>query len=132
MRHNSSIMAKCHRGAMDPEQVNVAPTRNTPLSWLRPHALARFSGALAVLSMTAFGAFPTLAVPPSNDDIASAVVVTEPLPFSDWVSTVEATTAAYDLDCAGNGPTVWYAYTPSRVDGWINATHAAGAIMTRP
>lgn len=119
MKNNSSIMAKCP-AAMDPEQVNVAQTRSTPLSWLRPHALARFSGVLAVLSMTALGAFPTLAVPPSNDDIASAVVVTEPLPFSDSVSTVEATTAADDPDCAGNGPTVWYAYTPS-VDGWINA-----------
>ena len=82
--------------------------------------LARTSSALAVIAMTVVGALPTLAAPPPNDDIANAVTVTEPLPFSNSVSTVEATTAPDDPDCVGNGPTVWYAYTPS-ASGYIHA-----------
>jgi len=50
---------------------------------------------------------------PVNDDINAATVVNEPLPFTDAVSSVDATTAADDPDCFGNGPTVWYVYTPS-------------------
>jgi hypothetical protein len=78
---------------------------------------------LAVIAMTVAGALPTLAAPPPNDDIANAVTVTEPLPFSDSVSTVEATTALDDPNCAGDGSTVWYAYTPS-ASGDINANTA--------
>jgi len=51
---------------------------------------------------------------PANDDFAAATIVTEPLPFSDFVNTAEATTAVDDPDCAGNGSTVWYAFTPSQ------------------
>lgn len=50
---------------------------------------------------------------PVNDDINSATVVNEPLPFTDAASTVDATTAADDPDCFGSGPTVWYVYTPT-------------------
>jgi hypothetical protein len=78
---------------------------------------------LAVIAMTVVGTLPTLAAPPPNDDIANAVTVTEPLPFSNSVSTVEATTALDDPDCLGNGPTVWYVYTPS-ASGYINANTA--------
>ena len=49
---------------------------------------------------------------PLNDEFGSAVVVTEPLPFTHSVSTVDATPADYDPMCGG-GPTVWYTYTPS-------------------
>jgi hypothetical protein len=52
---------------------------------------------------------------PANDDFANAVVVTR-FPFTHTVNTSEATTAADDPvpSCAegGQGPTVWYAFTP--------------------
>jgi hypothetical protein len=77
--------------------------------------------AAAVAATTLFaGAAPAWAVPPPNDDFDSATVVTEPLPFTDSVSTVEATTAPDDPFCAGNGHTVWYTYTPS-AGGFVNA-----------
>ena len=66
------------------------------------------------LVITFAGVSPALAAPPSNDDFNSATVVTEPLPFSDAINTVEATTAGDDPDCAGQGPTVWYVFTPSQ------------------
>lgn len=65
------------------------------------------------------GPSPAPAQPP-NDDFDSATVVVEPLPFSDAESTVLATTAPDDPYVFGQGPTVWYAYTPS-ADGWIEA-----------
>lgn len=52
------------------------------------------------------------AAPPTNDDFDAATVIGT-LPFSDALNTAEATTAADDPDCVGNGPTVWYAFTPS-------------------
>jgi hypothetical protein len=69
----------------------------------------------AVAATTLFaGAGPAWAAPPPNDDFDAATVVTEPLPFTDSISTVEATTAADDpVDCGGNVATVWYTYTPS-------------------
>jgi hypothetical protein len=54
-----------------------------------------------------------VAVPPSNDDFDSATVIPEPLPFSDAINTLGATTALDDPDCYGRGPTVWYVFTPS-------------------
>jgi hypothetical protein len=54
----------------------------------------------------------TLAAP-ANDDFANASVVGT-LPFSDTISTVEATPEPTDPeDCVGTGPTVWYRYTAS-------------------
>jgi hypothetical protein len=69
-----------------------------------------------VLTISALGVYAptTLAAPPSNDDFASATSVAEPLPFTDAINTSEATTAADAPECAGNGPTVWYAFTPSQ------------------
>jgi hypothetical protein len=65
--------------------------------------------ALVLVSVggpTAFAAAPT------NDDFNTAVVIST-LPFSTTLSTIEATTAADDPDCAGTGPTVWYRFTPT-------------------
>jgi len=59
-------------------------------------------------AILATGAF---AQPPSNDDFDNATVIPS-LPFSDSISTVEATTAADDPDCFGNGHSVWYSFTP--------------------
>lgn len=56
---------------------------------------------------------------PANDDFDAAVIVPG-LPFSDAVNTSEATTAADDPDCFGQGPTVWYAFTPTE-DGFYEA-----------
>jgi hypothetical protein len=60
-----------------------------------------------------------LANAPDNDDFDDAIVVTE-LPFSHEINTSDATTAEDDPVCFGQGPTVWYAYTPS-ADGWYEA-----------
>jgi hypothetical protein len=79
-----------------------------------------FGPALVALLATIPSAW---AIPPANDDIASAVTIPEPLPFTDSISTVEATTAADDPDCVGQGPTVWYVYTPS-ADGYVGANTA--------
>jgi hypothetical protein len=49
---------------------------------------------------------------PGNDDIDEAAAITS-LPFTDALDTTEATTAPDDPDCVGNGPTVWYAFTPA-------------------
>jgi hypothetical protein len=63
------------------------------------------------------GALPVgSASAPANDDFDNAIVVTHP-GFTSSVNTTDATTAADDPvpSCAngGQGPTVWYAYTPS-------------------
>lgn len=78
---------------------------------------------LVVLAATGFAAMSTLvAAPPANDDIANAVIVTEPLPFTHSVLTQEATSVVDDPvpSCAANGFTVWYVYTAS-ADGHIRA-----------
>jgi hypothetical protein len=49
---------------------------------------------------------------PSNDDIEDATVIGS-LPFTDNVNTEDATTQPDDPDCVGNGPTVWYRFTPA-------------------
>ena len=77
-------------------------------------SLFPFASLMLVLALAFAGIVPVSAAPPSNDDFASATSVTEPLPFTDSINTSEATTAVDDPDCAGNGPTVWYAFTPSQ------------------
>lgn len=69
---------------------------------------------LVAMALVLFNMSPAVAVPPSNDDFDGANLVVEPLPFGDAVNTTEATTAGDDPDCVGNGPTVWYAYTPTQ------------------
>lgn len=58
-------------------------------------------------------AFPALAAPPANDDIANAVTITESLPFTHSQSTVEATVAPDPVLCYETGHTAWFAYTPT-------------------
>lgn len=75
----------------------------------------RVISAAAFTSLVAAGVTnPAFAVPPSNDNFENATLVAEPLPFADSISTVEATTAPDDQNCVGNGPTVWYTYTPTQ------------------
>jgi hypothetical protein len=69
---------------------------------------------IVIVALAIAGAGAAAAAPPPNDDIASATVIAEPLPFTDAISTSEATTAFDDPDCVGSGPTVWYAFTPSQ------------------
>jgi hypothetical protein len=77
----------------------------------------------AALAFATLLLFPTRAAhaQPANDDFASATVVSQ-LPFTDTINTVDATTALDDPNCAGNGPTVWYSFTPSSdVDVFVEA-----------
>jgi hypothetical protein len=64
---------------------------------------------VALVSMASSSA--VLAAPPANDDFDNATVIPE-LPFTDSIDTREATTANDDPDCSGQGPTVWYSFTP--------------------
>jgi hypothetical protein len=73
-----------------------------------------FRTALLMFTATALmplGASSAIAAQPDNDDFDSATVVTG-LPFTDQVDTNEATTAADDPECFGQGPTVWYSFMP--------------------
>jgi len=67
---------------------------------------------LSVLALLTVGTTPATAAPPTNDDFDNAVVIAAP-PFGHTTDTTEATTAPDDPDCAGNGHTVWYSFTPS-------------------
>jgi hypothetical protein len=51
--------------------------------------------------------------PPTNDDINNAAVIGG-LPFTDSITTADATTATDDPSCNGNGHSVWYSFTPTR------------------
>jgi Family of unknown function (DUF6299) len=82
------------------------------LKWLHLTAIALIAAAMLLPSVAA-------AQPPPNDDFDSATVIGS-LPFSDSLSTVEATTASDDPSCFGAGPTVWYSFTPAS-DVRVNA-----------
>lgn len=71
--------------------------------------------AAAVLGLgSSFLPLQAFAATPANDDFDSATSVgAAVLPFTDTLNTGEATTAADDPDCNGNGATVWYVFTPS-------------------
>jgi hypothetical protein len=75
----------------------------------RRTATTVLSAALS-LSLLLAAAVPVLASAPDNDDFDEATPITS-LPFSDAVDTTEATQASDDPECAGAGPTVWYALT---------------------
>ncbi|MGH3092421.1 MAG: hypothetical protein ACRDOG_08885 [Gaiellaceae bacterium] len=82
------------------------PAGGSPAAWPAPRPVAAQS--LATLA------------PPGNDAIASTEVVTG-LPFTAGVSTLEATTAPDDPQCAGGSTaSVWYSYTPP-VSTWLTA-----------
>lgn len=74
--------------------------------------LRSFRYLVVVLAALVLGlqASTAVAAPPANDDFDSATVITA-LPFMDSTDTSEATTAPDDPECAGNGHTVWYAFT---------------------
>jgi hypothetical protein len=82
--------------------------------------MKRFVIAVVLTTLALLGLPNTAFAQPTNDDFDNATVVTEPLPFTDSITTVDATTAADDPECFGNGHTVWYEYTPSTA-GFINA-----------
>ncbi len=79
-------------------------------SWRAGRALGGFV-ALTLLTLAVF-ASAAQAVAPANDEIAAATEVRS-LPFTDTLSTTEATTATDDPFCSGSGQTVWYTWTPS-------------------
>ncbi|MCY1012312.1 hypothetical protein OV079_43610 [Nannocystis pusilla] len=72
----------------------------------------RAAALVVALSPLTFVASAHAAPVPSNDDIADAIVITEPS-FSDKLNTGAATTAPDDPVCFGNSATVWYEYTPA-------------------
>jgi hypothetical protein len=80
------------------------------------------SFSFLLFALVTFCSFATARVaataPPSNDDFDNAIVAG--VPFTNSQSTVEATTAGDDPNCAGNGPTVWYRLTPT-TNGRITA-----------
>ena len=82
--------------------------------------------AAATATLTLLALPGTALAQPTNDDFDNATVVTEPLPFTDDISTVDATTAADDPDCLASGATVWYSYTPA-VTGLYTATTAGSS-----
>jgi hypothetical protein len=63
--------------------------------------------------MTGLNLPQAFAQAPGNDDFDNAIVISE-IPFSDETNTVEATSAADDPICTGEGHTVWYTFTPDR------------------
>ena len=98
---------------MEQQMRYVNRTRYAPLGYpggllpLRTHLTTLIAVAPLLLSAAVAQAAP------ANDDIASATVIRK-LPFADGpLDTTEATTAPDDPDCVGNGPTVWYAFTPA-------------------
>jgi hypothetical protein len=62
---------------------------------------------------------PPALAQPANDDFDSATVISV-LPFTDSVTTSEATTAVDDPFCDGNDHSVWYSFTPTQ-DATIRA-----------
>jgi hypothetical protein len=77
-----------------------------------------YGGALGVA--ITLGVSGTSFAQPLNDDFDFATNVLS-IPFTDSISTLEATTADDDPDCFGSGPTVWYSFTPTE-DLRIRAT----------
>jgi hypothetical protein len=80
-------------------------------SFKRNHSPFRSFTTVVVVALACL-ALPSsaLSAAPANDDFSTAIAISG-LPFSDSVDTTEATPAFDDPVCAGQGPTVWYAYT---------------------
>jgi len=78
-----------------------------------PTLFQHLSQSIRLLAVAAAAslALPALAAPPANDDIANAVSITEPLPFTHSVSTIEATSVSDPVGCFVTSHTVWYSYT---------------------
>jgi hypothetical protein len=67
---------------------------------------------LATVCLLALSALPVMAAAPGNDDRANAIVINT-IPYTNTQDTSEATTDDDDPWCSGQGPTVWYSFTPS-------------------
>ena len=98
--------------------VRRGPDRQTAPAKGKVNAMRLATSVLAI-GMLALGATPALAVVPSNDTIAGAVVISA-LPFSDSADTTDASTDPDELAAAApclafGAPAiehaVWYAYT---------------------
>jgi hypothetical protein len=61
---------------------------------------------------TVYSTITVIAVPPPNDDLTGAIVISD-LPFTHTETTTLATTAYDDPFCAGWGHSVWYSFTPA-------------------
>jgi hypothetical protein len=94
-------------------QIHIGERKEGGKKVVRPSTLLRLAAiAAVVVTSSIYAAVPALAQP-ANDLITSPTVIPA-LPFSDGpVDTTTATTAPDDPDCVGNGPTVWYRFTPS-------------------
>jgi hypothetical protein len=91
--------------------------------------MKRLMIAVATATLALFALPGTAVAQPTNDDFDNATVVTEPLPFTDTISTADATTAPDDPECLGSGATVWYSYTPAS-DGLVSASTAGSSYDT--
>jgi hypothetical protein len=85
--------------------------------------------AVVTATLTLLALPGTAVAQPTNDDFDNATLVTEPLPFTDSISTAEATTAPDDPECLGSGATVWYSYTPAST-GLVSASTAGSSYDT--
>lgn len=65
-----------------------------------------------LIALSLLTALPVMAAAPDNDDRADAIVVAN-IPYTNTQDTSEATTEDEDPFCSGQGPTVWYSFTPS-------------------
>jgi hypothetical protein len=78
----------------------------------RGHAILRCLIGVAIVALTSLLPSIAQAAAPANDEIGAAASIGS-LPFTDTLDTIEASSAADDPDCSGNGPTVWYTFAPS-------------------
>jgi Ca2+-binding RTX toxin-like protein len=90
----------------------------------------RVLSAVAVTALLVFTAGPAAAAPPPNDHFASRTTIPA-VPFSEVVSTLEATTEPAEPSpaCGPIGKTVWYEYTPP-ADTVLGASTAGSGFDT--
>jgi hypothetical protein len=80
---------------------------------------SRWSTVIIAMLGTLLLGMPAAVAAPANDDFDTPMLIEE-LPFEDTADTTAATTADDDPYCAGQGATVWYAFTAS-ADTWVEA-----------
>jgi len=73
----------------------------------------RLNALMALMVVFGLLAMPLASAEPLNDDFDSATIIGA-IPYTDEQSTMDATTALDDPSCAGNGKSVWYAFTPTQ------------------
>ena len=87
-----------------PAQVTFNATANTTYFFMIASACCGNPGGTLVFRVNP---------PPANDDFDNPTVVGG-VPFTDSITTADATTAPDDPSCNGNGHSVWYSFTPTR------------------